>query len=74
MVEAVSGVGSGAVLLAGFVAAWLEDASPEDALRRAVAAGAASTLSVGAGRFDPADVGRLLPDVNVEELSAVAGA
>jgi fructose-1-phosphate kinase PfkB-like protein len=73
MVEAVSGVGSGAVLLAGFIAAWLEDASPEDALRRAVAAGAASTLSVGAGRFDPEDVGRLLSDVNVEELSAVAG-
>ncbi len=73
MVEAVSGVGSGAVLLAGFIAAWLEDASPEDSLRRAVAAGAASTLSVGAGRFDPEDVGRLLPDVQVEELTAVAG-
>jgi 1-phosphofructokinase/tagatose 6-phosphate kinase len=73
-VEAVSGVGSGAVLLAGFIAAWLEDATPEDALRRAVAAGAASTLSVGAGRFDPEDVGRLLPDVHVEELSAVASA
>ena len=59
-VEAVSGVGAGAVLLAGFIAAWLENATPEDALRRAVAAGAASTLSVGAGRFDPEDVGRLL--------------
>ena len=71
-VEAVSSVGSGAVLLAGFMAAWLENATPEDALRRAVAAGAASTLSVGAGRFDPEDVGRLLPDVLVEELTAVA--
>ena len=74
MVEAVSGVGSGAVLLAGFIAAWLENATPEDALRRAVAAGAASTLSVGAGRFDPEDVGRMLRDVNVEELTAVASA
>ena len=45
--------GAGAVLLAGFIAAWLENATPEDALRRAVATGAASTLSVGAGRFDP---------------------
>jgi fructose-1-phosphate kinase PfkB-like protein len=71
-VEAVSGVGAGAVLLAGFIAAWLESATPEDALRRAVAAGAASTLSVGAGRFDPEDVGRLLGDVQVEELSPVA--
>jgi 1-phosphofructokinase family hexose kinase len=73
MMEAVSGVGSGAVLLAGFIAAWLENASPEDALRRAVAAGAASTLSVGAGRFEPEDARRLLPDVQVAELSAVAG-
>jgi 1-phosphofructokinase family hexose kinase len=73
-VEAVSGVGSGAVLLAGFIAAWLESATPEDALRRAVAAGAASTLSVGAGRFDPEDVGRLLREVHVEDLTAVASA
>jgi 1-phosphofructokinase/tagatose 6-phosphate kinase len=73
-IEAVSGVGSGAVLLAGFIAAWLENAAPEDALRRAVATGAASTLSVGAGRFDPDDLRRLLPDVHVEELTAVAGA
>ena len=65
-------MGSGAVLLAGFIAAWLESATPEDALRRAVAAGAASTLSVGAGRFDPEDLGRLLPGVRVEELTAVA--
>ena len=67
MMEAVSGVGSGAVLLAGFIAAWLENASPEDALRRAVAAGAASTLSVGAGRFEPEDARRLLPDVRVAD-------
>jgi 1-phosphofructokinase family hexose kinase len=73
-IEAVSGVGSGAVLLAGFIAAWLENAPPEDALRRAVATGAASTLSVGAGRFDPDDLRRLLPDVHVKELTAVASA
>ena len=72
--EPISSVGSGAVLLAGFIAAWLDQASPEDALRRAVAAGAASTRSVGAGRFDPEDVGRMLPDVRVVELSAVAQA
>jgi fructose-1-phosphate kinase PfkB-like protein len=61
-------------LLAGFIAAWLENATPEDALRRAVAAGAASTLSVGAGRFDPEDLGRLLREVHVEDLTAVASA
>ena len=52
-VEPVSRVGSGDVLLAGFVAAVLDKRSTEDALRSAVAAGAASTLEVGAGRFDP---------------------
>lgn len=70
--DTISGVGAGAVLLAGFIAAWLESATPEDALRRAVAAGAASTLSVGAGRFDPEAVRRLMPDVHVEDLTAVA--
>jgi 1-phosphofructokinase/tagatose 6-phosphate kinase len=69
--EAVSRIGSGAVLLAGFISAWLEDSTPEDALRKAVAAGAASTLGVGAGRFDPRDVGRILPDVLVTELAPV---
>jgi 1-phosphofructokinase/tagatose 6-phosphate kinase len=72
VVEAVSGLGSGSVLLAGFIAAWLEDVKPEDALRRAVAAGTASTRSVGAGRFDPDDVGKLVRDVQVDELTAVA--
>jgi tagatose 6-phosphate kinase len=72
--EAVSRVGAGAVLVAGFIAAWLEDSTPEVVLRKAVATGAASTLDVGAGRFDPRDVGRILPDVRVAELeSATTG-
>lgn len=70
--EAVSRVGPGAVLLAGFIAAWLEHASPEEALRKAVAAGAASTLDVGPGRFDPRAVGPILPDVVVSEFASVA--
>jgi fructose-1-phosphate kinase PfkB-like protein len=68
--EAVSRAGAGAALLAGFIAAWLEDATPEIALRKAVAAGAASTLELGAGQFDPRDVGRILPDVRVDELAS----
>ena len=51
-VEPLSGVGSGDVLLAQFLAAILEDRSTEDAVRLAVAAGAASVREVGAGRFD----------------------
>jgi len=69
--EPVSPVGSGAVLLAGFIAARLEGGTHEEALRKAVAAGAASTLAVGAGRFEPEEMGRQLPDVLVEELERV---
>ena len=54
-VEAVSVVGAGDVLLAQFIAAQLAGRSSEEALRLAVAAGTASTLEVGAGRFDPRD-------------------
>ena len=68
-VEPVSAVGSGDVLLAAFVAARHAGRGPEDALRAAVAAGAASTLDVGAGRFDARQAGRLQAGVQVERLS-----
>ena len=44
----------------------------EESLRSAVAAGAVSTLEVGAGRFDPRDVARLAAAVEIEELEPVA--
>jgi 1-phosphofructokinase/tagatose 6-phosphate kinase len=70
-VDPVSAVGSGDVLLAGFIAARLEGRSDEEALRTAVAAGAASTLEVGAGRFDPREASRLRNNVRVDELEPV---
>jgi 1-phosphofructokinase family hexose kinase len=70
--EAVSAVGSGDTLLAGFIAARVEGRSTEDALRNAVAAGAVSTLEVGAGRFQPRDLGRIAAEVRVEELEPAA--
>jgi 1-phosphofructokinase/tagatose 6-phosphate kinase len=70
-VEAVSGVGSGDVLLAAFVAAHVEGKAAEVALREAVAAGAASTMEVGAGRFDPRMASQLTPDVEVGDLETV---
>ncbi len=70
-VEAVSPVGAGSVALAGYVAAQLEKAAPEEALRRAIAAGAASTLEVGAGQFEPREASRLAGDVEVTRLEAV---
>ncbi|HZO33755.1 MAG TPA: 1-phosphofructokinase family hexose kinase [Gaiellaceae bacterium] len=67
--EAVSTVGAGDVLLAGFLAARHVGRSSEEALRAAVAAGAASTLEVGAGRFDPRQAGRLQGGVQLSELA-----
>lgn len=67
-VEAVSAVGAGDVLLAAFIAARLDERAPEEALRTAVAAGAASTLEVGAGRFEPRLAGGLIARVEVVEL------
>jgi fructose-1-phosphate kinase PfkB-like protein len=71
-IEPVSAVGSGDVLLAAFIAARLGDSSFEDSLRRGVAAGAASTLEVGAGRFEPREASRLTKKVDVRELEPVA--
>jgi 1-phosphofructokinase/tagatose 6-phosphate kinase len=71
-IEPVSAVGSGDVLLAAFLAAQLKGESPEDALRTAVATGTASTLEVGAGRFDEREAGRLASAVEVSELEPVA--
>src|SRR6478736_5466203 len=66
-IEPVSAVGSGDVLLAAFLAAQLKGDSPEDALRTAVATGTASTLEVGAGRFEEREAGRLASAVEVSE-------
>jgi 1-phosphofructokinase/tagatose 6-phosphate kinase len=71
-VEVVSAVGLSAAVLAGFLAARIDEASSEDALRKAVAAGAASVLEVGAGRFEPEAMGRLIPEVAVESLEPAA--
>jgi 1-phosphofructokinase/tagatose 6-phosphate kinase len=71
-VDPISTVGSGDVLLAGFLAARHAGKPIEDALRAAVGAGAASTLEVGAGRFEPREASRLAGAVDVGELEPVA--
>lgn len=72
-VEPISAVGSGDVLLAAFIASRLADKPLDESLRSAVAAGAASTLEVGAGRFEPREATRLQGSVEVRELEPVAG-
>ena len=69
--EPVSVVGAGDALLAQWLTSMLDSASAEEALRLAVAAGAASVLEVGAGRFDPAEARRLAAAVEVHELQPV---
>ena len=68
--DVVSTVGFADVLLAGFIAAQAADRPLEESLRSAVATGAASTLAVGAGRFEPREAGRLLQAVESVELTA----
>ena len=70
-VEPVSGVGSGDVLLAQFLAAVVDDQSPDDSIRAAVAAGAASVREVGAGRFEPAYAATVAAGIELEELHPV---
>jgi 1-phosphofructokinase family hexose kinase len=71
-VEAISGVGAGDTLLAGFLAARAAGRPFEDAVRVAVGAGAASVLEAGAGRVDPREASRLAGLVDVHHLDAVA--
>ncbi len=70
-VEPVSRIGAGSVVLAGLIASRLDKVSAEDGLRRALAAGTASTLEVGAGQFELREAGRLAADVHVAELEPV---
>ena len=70
-IEPVSTVGAGDVLTAAFLAAQLDGKAFEDALRAAVAAASASTLEVGAGRFEPREGMRLAGQVSVTELDPV---
>jgi 1-phosphofructokinase family hexose kinase len=66
--DRVSAVGAGDALLAGFLAARLDGKPVADALRAAVAAAAASTLELGAGRFDPREASKLAGGVELLEL------
>jgi 1-phosphofructokinase/tagatose 6-phosphate kinase len=71
-IDPVSTVGSGDVLIAAFLAARHSGRSNVEALRAAVAAGVASTLEIGAGRFDPRQAGRLQAGVELSELQPAA--
>ena len=69
--EPVSTIGAGDTLLAAFLAARAAGRSVEESIRSAVAAGAASVLEPGPGRFDPREAGRVSGLVTVEPLERV---
>ncbi len=71
LLEPVSTVGSGDALLGAYLAARHGGRSQEESLRAAVATGAASTLEVGAGRFDVRQAARLQAGVEVSALMPV---
>lgn len=62
-VEAAFSTGSGDSLLAGLVSGLLEEQGLAEAVRRGVAAGAANTLQMGAGRFERTSYTNLLASV-----------
>jgi 1-phosphofructokinase family hexose kinase len=66
--EAIAPAGTGDAMLAGYLAGRVAEESPEDALRSAVATGAAATLELGGGRFDVTKVARLTPTVTVRAV------
>jgi 1-phosphofructokinase/tagatose 6-phosphate kinase len=70
--EARSPIGSGDAFLAGYLAYCYAGRKPIEALRYAVACGAESTRHFGAGVIDPARVGRLIDEVEVENLQLSA--
>jgi 1-phosphofructokinase/tagatose 6-phosphate kinase len=70
-VEPLSTIGAGDTLLAAFIAAHVAHRPHEEALRAAVAAGAASTLELGAGRLDPRVASQLTQDVQLTRFEAV---
>jgi 1-phosphofructokinase/tagatose 6-phosphate kinase len=67
----VATAGAGDAMLAGYLAASVAEQSKEEALRSAVATGAAATLEVGGGRFDPREAQRLASSVTVRAVESV---
>jgi 1-phosphofructokinase/tagatose 6-phosphate kinase len=70
--EAVATVGAGDAFLAGYVSARYSGKAPAECLRFGVACGAESTQRLGAGLVDAQRVERLLPEIDVEQLTLPA--
>ncbi len=69
-VQALQDVGSGDAFLAGMAVSLRQGQGFADALRLGVALGAANTLRLGAGFFNPSDLEALRPQVQVVALAS----
>jgi 1-phosphofructokinase family hexose kinase len=69
VVKAVSSVGSGDAFLGALSLALVDGVGEAEALRRAMAAGAANAMSVGGGRFNMAEFHDALAGVRLERAS-----
>jgi 1-phosphofructokinase family hexose kinase len=67
-IKVVSSVGSGDSFLGGLLFSLHGSSSPDVALKKAVAAGAANTLEFGAGKFSYGDFASLCEHVNISAL------
>jgi 1-phosphofructokinase family hexose kinase len=69
VIQAVNATGSGDAFLGGWLLALADHCALPEALRQAVAAGAANALSASGGRFQRVSYERLLAEVAVRRLS-----
>jgi 1-phosphofructokinase/tagatose 6-phosphate kinase len=67
--EALTTVGSGDALLAGFLSARVRGRTIDEALRQGVGCGTANTRTIGAGRLDPREAARYAALARVTEYS-----
>ena len=67
-VDAVSAVGSGDSMVAGFVAAFSDNMDLEEAIKSGVAAGTANTLTLGAGQFSMEDLEAIRKQIVLKTL------
>lgn len=67
-VEVVNTVGCGDSMVGAFAVALERKYGPEEALRYAVAVGAANAMSPGTGDFNPQDLEELFKQVTVEQI------
>lgn len=67
-IAAVSSTGSGDSFFAGLIHAYQQGKPPSEALRKAVAVGAANALQAGGSRFSPSSVAEMMERTRVSQV------